>query len=557
MRKNAKAQRRKDAEKISTGETHTQNERARPAAASSGETQSGPYPARAVKGEASGAADAPIQSEGEGSSGASPSQSGSAGTLRPTLRKGKAKCVPGANRLLLPYQAKWVADRSRLKIAEKSRQIGWTWAAAYDLVRKLSASGAVLDEWISSRDDLQAKLFIQDMKNWARVVSVGAEDLGEVVLDDKNQSAMTIRFATGCYAYSLSSNADAQAGKRGGRTLDEFALHRDPRNLYSIAYPGITWGGQLAIFSTHRGTANFFNELIQEIRHKGNPKGFSYHRVTLQDALEQGFLHRLQSKLPADDERQGMDEAAYFDFIKRGAADEESFLQEYMCIPGDDASAFLSYDLIAGCEYALSEPWERTLAELATMQDLFIGVDVGRKNDLTVMPVLHKVGGVYFTRKVVVMQRESFDAQEAALYELLELPGVRRCCIDETGIGMQFAERAQKRFGEHKVEAVRFSGPVKEELAYPVRAAFEDRSIRIPNDAATRKDLRGIRKEVTASGNIRFTADSGPDGHSDRFWAYALALHAGKSERPGVIVPVKFSKFGVVNAWRAERSCLG
>ena len=30
----------------------------------------------------------------------------------------------------------------------------------------------------------------------------------------------------------------------------------------------------------------------------------------------------------------------------------------------------------------------------------------------------------------------------------------------------------------------------------------------------------------TAAGNIRFTADRGENGHSDRFWAGALALHA-------------------------------
>lgn len=453
-------------------------------------------------------------------------------------RRGNAKNVPERETLLLPYQKKWVEDRSRLKLAEKSRQIGWTWATAYDLVRKLSLADArgsvVLDEWISSRDELQAKLFIQDLKNWARVLQVGAEDLGETVVDEvKQQSAMAIRFATGAFAYSLSSNADAQAGKRGGRTLDEFALHRDPRRLYAIAYPGITWGGQLSIFSTHRGSANFFNELVQEIKHKGNPKKFSFHRVTLQDALDQGFLHKLQSKLPPDDERQAMDEAAYFNYIRSGCADEETFQQEYMCVPGDDASAFLSYELIAGCEYPVNERWEYSIAELAKLTDLYLGMDVGRKKDLSVIPVLHKVGGVNFLRALVVMEKESFAAQEAVLYELLALPGMRRGCIDSTGIGMQLAERAQQKFGTYKVEAVNFSAPVKEELAYPVRAAFEDRSIRIPNDPKLRSDLRAIRKEVTAAGNIRFTADAGPDGHSDRFWGIALALHAGKQTGTG------------------------
>ena len=253
--------------------------------------------------------------------------------------------------MLLPYQAAWVKDRSRLKIAEKPRQVGWTWASAYGIVRRKAQKDARLDAWISSRDDMQARLFLEDLKGFANVLQAGAQDLGEQVVDEKGHSAYVLRFDNGLRAHSLSSNPDAQAGKRGDRILDEFALHPDPRKLYSIAYPGITWGGQLEIFSTHRGSHNFFNQLLQEVKHKGNPKGFSLHSVTLQDVLDQGFLYKLQSKLPKDDERQEMDEAEYFNFMRAGCADEESFQQEFMCVPADDAGAFLTYDEIAACEY--------------------------------------------------------------------------------------------------------------------------------------------------------------------------------------------------------------
>lgn len=440
---------------------------------------------------------------------------------------GKAKNRPARDTLLLPYQAKWVKDGSRLKIAEKSRQIGWTWCSAYRIVSTKSLVDARLDCWVSSRDEIQARLFLEDCKAFASLLDTGARDLGETVIDDKGHSAFVLAFANGLRAHSMSSNPDAQAGKRGDRVLDEFALHPDPRKLYAIAYPGITWGGCLEIFSTHRGTHNYFNELVTEIRHKGNPKGFSLHRVTLQDALDQGFLYKLQSKLPADDPRLDMDEAEYFDFVRRGAPDEETFAQEYMCVPSDDAAAFLSYDLITSCEYQPTETWETDLAD--AKNPLYVGVDVGRDHDLTVIWIMEKVGDVFFTRGVKEMQAQTFDAQEAALYAVLQLPQVKRCCIDSTGIGRQFTERAQRRFGQYKVEAVTFTGPVKEELAYPVRMAFEDRTVRIPSHAQIRADLRAVKKETTAAGNIRFTADRGKNGHSDRFWSLALALHAGKT----------------------------
>lgn len=443
---------------------------------------------------------------------------------------GRAKCRPERDTLLLPYQAKWVKDGSRLKLAEKSRQIGWTWSTAYRVVSTKSLKDARLDAWISSRDEEQARLFLEDCKAFAGLLDKGAQDLGERVIDEKGHTAYTLQFANKLRAHSMSSNPDAQAGKRGDRVLDEFALHPDPRKLYSIAYPGITWGGSLELFSTHRGSANFFNELVTEIKHKGNPKGFSLHTVTLQAALEQGFLYKLQVKLPADDARQGMDEAAYFDFVKSGCADEESFAQEFCCVPADDNSAFLSYDLIAGCEYKPEERWEAGSDYGATGGELFLGVDVGRDHDLTVIWVVERLGDTSYTRAVVTMKGESFAAQEDVLYRWLANPRVRRCCIDQTGLGRQFAERAAERYGKYKVEGVGFTGPVKEELAYPVRAAFEDRTVRVPNTKEIRADLRAIKKETTTSGNIRFTADRGRNGHADRFWALALALHAGKRQ---------------------------
>lgn len=440
---------------------------------------------------------------------------------------GAAKIKPAKNALLLPYQAAWVNDGARLKLMEKSRQIGISWATAYALVRRKALADARLDAWVSSRDDIQARLFLEDCKGFSAVLQTGAEALGERAVDEAGHTAYVLRFANGLRIHSMSSNPDAQAGKRGDRTLDEFALHPDPRKLYSIALPGITWGGSMEIISTHRGSHNFFNDLVREVKERGNPKGISLHTVTLQTALEQGFLAKLQAKLPADDERMAMDEGEYFTHVRSQCADEESFLQEFCCVPADDTSAFLSYDLITSCEYRAEEDWQTDLADCKN--PLFVGVDIGRDHDLTVVWVVEKVGGSAFTRRVIVCDRETFDAQEAKLYEVLALPQVRRCCIDQTGMGRQFAERAAARFGAYKVEGIHFTGPVKEELAYPVRAAFEDKSLRIPQDKAIRADLRAIKKETTLSGNIRFTADRGKNGHSDRFWALALALHAGKT----------------------------
>ena len=351
---------------------------------------------------------------------------------------GKAKVIPPGDGIFLPYQSSWVKDASRLKLMEKSRQIGLSWSTAYACVERCAVSTARHDQWVSSCDDLQARLFIEDCKMFAESLGFVAKDLGEVVVDEKSKlTAYVIEFATGKRIHSMSSNPDAQAGKRGSRVLDEFALHKDQRKLWSIAYPGITWGGNLEVISTHRGSNSFFNQLVREVRENDNPKNISLHRVTLQDALEQGFLYKLQQSLPADDIRQEMDEADYFELIKKGCADAESFEQEYMCNPADDDSKFVEYSLINACQYAYGTGWQRDLQDPVEGR-LFAGVDIGRKKDLTVLWVVELLGDVFYTRHVEVMEKMRKGEQEAILW-----PWFERCdriCIDATGLGIGWAD---------------------------------------------------------------------------------------------------------------------
>lgn len=434
---------------------------------------------------------------------------------------GRARIIPANPKaIFLPFQSRWIEDDKRLKLARKGRQLGFSWATAYAANKRTAVRGARYDQWVSSRDDIQARLFLEDCKLWAKAMDVAARDLGEVVLDPKEKhSAYVLRFPNDRRIHSMSSNPDAQAGKRGGRILDEFALHPDPRKLWSIAYPGITWGGSMEVISTPRGSKNFFNILVREVEEGGNPKGISMHTVTLQLALDEGLLWKLQQNLPPDHELQEMTEAEYFDFVKSGCADEESFLQEYMCIAADDDAAFLEYDLIAAAEYPQGTDWGRIEGG-----ELFAGVDIGRKKDLTVLWVIERLGDVLYTRHIEALQNMTKADQEAVIWPWMER--CARTCMDATGLGIGWADDAQRKFGQYAVEAVTFTPRVKEALAYPVRATMEDRKLRIPYDKAIRADLRSVTKQVSAAGNIRFTAERTPDGHADRFWALGLAIHA-------------------------------
>src|SRR5882757_4883708 len=80
-------------------------------------------------------------------------------------------------------QIDWIDDDSPLKIAVKSRQTGFSYANSFRLVVLVSAKGARLDAFISSREEFQAKLQLEDCLYWARLLHLGASELGEMLFD--------------------------------------------------------------------------------------------------------------------------------------------------------------------------------------------------------------------------------------------------------------------------------------------------------------------------------------------------------------------------------------
>lgn len=422
----------------------------------------------------------------------------------------------------MPYQAKVIADKSPLVIIEKGRQIGLSYGVSYKAVKLAAHKDARLDVWVMSRDKIQAKQFLLYCKRWARVLNFAAQDLGEIVIDrDKDISAQVLKFANGICIYSLSSNPDAIVGKSGHVILDEFALHKDQRTLYTLAKPVTQWGGTLTIISTHRGVGTTFNGIIEDIKKRGNPMAWSLHTIPIQKAVEEGIVEKINAASGRHETRQ-----EFLDRLKRECIDEEQWLQEYCCIPADEGTAFITYDMVRGVE---DETALKDFQYLETCSNpLYLGFDVARINDLSFIDVEEKAGDVFWERFTVSMRGKTFEEQEYELYRLLRLPQLVRGCIDATGMGMQLAERAIQKFGS-KVEAVRFTAAVKEQLAYPLRAAHEDKKLRYTRDEKRTADFRGIKKEVTAAGNIRFVGEAA-DSHCDRFWAKGMALHAGSQK---------------------------
>lgn len=414
----------------------------------------------------------------------------------------------------LPYQQRWIEDEAPIKIWEKSRRIGATYVQSYEDVRDCVYK-KVPAVWFSSADESAAKEYIGYCEQWVKLFHVAFKNYGEVVIDsEKDIKALVIEFSNGTKIHALSSNPKGFRSKGGKVVLDEFAFHNSAVDLWKAARPCITWGFPLRILSTHNGQSCLYYKFIDQVL-KGKLK-WSHHKTSIQLAVEEGLVDKILQRKTTKDEQ-----LAWIENERENCFDEYTWMQEYCCIAIDEACAFLPYDLIATCE---KDDILRKLEEI--QHDMFVGVDIGRRKDLTVIWVLEKLENIKYTRMVIELSKMPFHSQEEILFEILKHKSFRRDCQDETGIGMQMTENAQRKFGQYRVEGITFTNKVKEELAYNLRREFEDKTVFIPKQHEIREDLHSVRRVTTTAGNIRFDADRSDNGHADRFWALALALHA-------------------------------
>lgn len=418
--------------------------------------------------------------------------------------------------ILLPYQRLWVQDQSRFKIGLMSRQSGKSFSTTLEAV---DDSLERQTTWVYlSRGERQALELANTAKKHLEAYRTAAETVEGWFKSDSGEriTEYQLRLPNGSRHIFLPANPDTARGYSGNVLLDEFAFHKDSRAIWGALYPIITRRPdyKLRVISTPNGLNNKFAELWQgKSERMGGKQVWSRHKVTIYDAVEQG--------LPVDPEE-----------LKAGLDDDEMWQQEYLCEFLDEATAFLSYELIGRAEDHLAS-MDYDLATLLRGSERFLGVDIGRRRDLTVMWLLERIGDVYWTRVLERMQGASFAQQAQRLDSLI--PHVSRACMDATGLGMQLAEQAQERHGS-KVEPVTFNGTVKNDLATTFRRAFEDRTIRIPEEDRLRRSLHKVRKVTTSAGNIRYDAESESDGHADEFWAGALAMHAATTRSSGHII---------------------
>ena len=393
---------------------------------------------------------------------------------------------------LLPYQAEWVKDQSPVKVAEKGRRIGLSWAEAYDdTLHALAGRGSI---YYQSYSYDNAKGFIRDCVYWLGVFGKFEAAVEEYTFldSDPNEwgdpgvkvSAARIELPNGKEIVAMTSapRQFRSRGRAGDRAvLDEAAFVNDVDEVIKSALAFVVWGGSVRIISTHNGIDNAFNRLVEDIRN--GKLDYSLHTVKFSTAVRQGLMRRIleviNSNLPADEQRAVNDHAEAELHADILAMYRDNAAEELECIPAAGSGAFFERDDIRACMTPDAGDPARYGGGMC-----FVGVDLARKRHKWVAYVGESVNGRIIVREKIKLANPPKRLQHDTIAGIFARYRVVKLKADGTGMGMGYVEGWQDDIDRHRIDSVSFTPAIRFYMASLLLTWFDDRRIDLDDDAS-------------------------------------------------------------------------
>jgi phage FluMu gp28-like protein len=413
-----------------------------------------------------------------------------------------------------------------------SRQVGKDFSTSAEAVADCMQNSGVT--WMyAAPSERQSYEGLQKCKEWAEAFNFSIAD----ILEERPSpgalfSNATVIFPNKSRIICVPGKPDTVRGFSANVILTEFAFFEDPDATWKAILPSVTnplRGGEkrVRIISTPNGKSGRGARFYRIV---SDPKTWSVHKVTIEDAVRDGLLVNIAELRAAID-------------------DENAWAQEFMCEFLDSSNCLLPYDIIALAESAdASTHCDPALFAPESKAHLFLGIDFGRTNDPTVCWTLERVGDVFWTREVLVLRDTSTPDQQAALD--VRIRRARRVCFDYTGPGIGLGDYLAKDHGTYdpkahkfgRMELCTFTSAFKRELFPRLRRAFEAPvKLRVPVDVECREDLHEMQ-QIVKNGEYTYAARRTAEGHSDRCTALALAWRAAGTSRGRIFVPRTFDQ---------------
>jgi len=467
---------------------------------------------------------------------------------------------------LMAHQRAWLEDTSDLKIAEKGRRTGITYAEALDdTIVAASARDAGGDNVFYIGDTKEKGLeFIRYVGHFAQIVAKELAEIEEFLFKDEREdgtskdiAAYRVRFASGFQIVALSSRPANIRGLQGIVVVDEAAFHQDVSAVLDAVNALLIWGGKIRVISTHNGQDNAFNTLIEDTR-KGL-YAYKIHHIPFSLAVKNGLYERVclvRGWTPSAEGKQKWLDKITGSYGARTEARDE----ELEVIPRKSSGAYFPRTLVQRAQIAgvpvlkwskpegwylddnrLAETKQWVKLELAPLLAAFdpkkrhvFGQDFGRDGDLSVILVSQQDRpAVWSPALQIELRRIPFDVQQYILFAMVDmLPLFKRGALDARGNGQSHAEAAQQKFGAERIECIKATAQWYSEWFPEYRAALEDLSFRLPPGDDVIADHR-VAVLVRGNPTVADMKVEGVDGeprHGDGMIAALLDFYASQAE---------------------------
>jgi phage FluMu gp28-like protein len=451
--------------------------------------------------------------------------------------------------ILLPYQKRWLEDKSPLRIWEKSRRIGASWVLALEAVLDGAGQGGRSTYYLSYNKDM-TRQFIKDASYWAKALQIAAEYFEEELIDENSKTVTVFRITlvSGSEIAALPSTEYALRSKQGNVILDEAAFTAEFEGIKKAALALLIWGGKFSILSTHNGDDSPFCLFLNRIK-SGDEPDWSAHRTTFSRAIEEGLYKKIceKNKKAWNTQR----EAQFIAHIRR--IYRENMEEELDCVPVRSGSRYFPRFLLEACADAdieilrkdfedsflreskkererKVEKWftRNVLPVIGKIENpVFIGEDFARSGDLTVLWLTGLVEAKYpRTAALIELRNWPFD-QQWQLWELLipALPRFGGAALDARGNGQMIAEKAQTEWPARAVP-VMLTRAWYGEWFPKLKSRIEDREWTVPPDDYIYGDFGAVRMKAGFPLVDDATKMEKARRHGDAAVAAALSLYA-------------------------------
>jgi phage FluMu gp28-like protein len=476
------------------------------------------------------------------------------------------------SRYFLEYQLAWIGDESAQRLAEKSVRIGWTYADAFKNVRK-RLRHARRDYLFSTKDEPTAVEYVETCYRFAElynltksILSRGIEylkvprfdELGKDTGFTDDVKVGMIKFDNGSRIIAFSSNPNAMRAFGGDVGLDEFAFHPNPEALWASASGRVTWGFDIGVWSSHNGDGTLFLQFVREAQL--GQGGWSYYRVTIEDAVEMGLVEKINQTSGAH-----LTRAEFIAAARQRARLQEVFDQEYMCQPRGGMNPIVPWSAIQRCEQdyeierihlesqkivqlfgefhpataadrvlRIEEYIRSTFAKLFAERLAHLGgfdVAASGQGDLAAIYTDRKLGDVQQLGGLFTCRTEDWHFLQTVLFVFLRSLTAPTFCGDETGLGRQICWTAAQHF-PGIFHPINFRGE-KHDMGFALMNQLTVAEKQFPkSEPDIGADFFALRKDYQAKRWI-FSEGSNPlnqASHCDIAWAGALSTKAGSMQ---------------------------